>query len=216
MLLSACITATAMTETFFALVSNWGAPALALATFLSCLAVPVPTSLMMLAAGAFVASGDLSLAAVLAAAFFGALLGDQAGFALGRQAGTVLAERISHHPGRARLLAKAERAVASSGALAVFLSRWLFSPLGPYVNALAGGAGMGWARFTLMSAVGEAVWVSVYIGLGHAFGAHLSTIAELLANSVGLLTSGLVAAFAGIALFRARPLWRPSSREEQR
>jgi membrane protein DedA with SNARE-associated domain len=74
---------------------------------------------------------------------------------------------------------------------------------------------MGWARFTLMSAVGEAVWVSGYFGLGHAFGAHLTAIAELLANSVGLLTSGLVAAFAGMALFRARPLWRRSSREEQ-
>lgn len=200
-----------MTETFFAFVSSWGAPALALATFLSCLAVPMPTSLMMLAAGAFVASGDLSLAAVLAAAFFGALLGDQAGFALGRRVGAVLTEQMRRHPGRARLLAKAERAVSSGGALAVFFSRWLFSPLGPYVNALAGGAGMGWVRFSLMSLAGEAVWVSVYIGLGHAFGGQISAIAELLTNSIGFLTSGLLAGVAAMALFRKHPFGRPHS-----
>jgi membrane protein DedA with SNARE-associated domain len=193
-----------MSDVFFALVSDLGAPALLLATFLSCLAMPVPTSLMMLAAGAFVASGDLSLTFVLTVAFSGAMLGDQAGFFLGRGAGAFLTDRLHHHPAQSRLLAKAEAAIASSGAMAVFLSRWLISPRGPYINALAGGAGMGWTRFTVMSAAGEIVWVSVYVGLGFAFSEHLTAIADALANSVGLLTSGVLAAFAGVTLLRGQ------------
>lgn len=199
------IMVTLMTELLFRLVSDWGAPALALATFLSCLAVPVPTSLMLLAAGAFVEAGDMSLGAVLLAALVGALLGDQAGFVLGRQAGGLLTERIRRRPARARLLTSAEAAISSGGSMAVFLSRWLFSPLGPYVNALAGAAGMGWIRFSLMSAIGEAIWVSLYIGLGLVFAPHLVALADLLANTVGLLTFGLLSILVGAVLFRTLP-----------
>lgn len=49
-----------MSDTLLQLLATYGAPLLALTTFASCLALPVPSSLMMLAAGAFVASGDLS------------------------------------------------------------------------------------------------------------------------------------------------------------
>ena len=194
-----------MTEALLSLVSDWGAVALALATFLSCLAVPVPTSVMMLAAGAFVATGDLDPALALGAAFLGAVLGDQAGFFLGRGFGAVMRERLRRHPARARAIAGAERALARHGALAVFLSRWLFSPLGPYVNAAAGLAGMRWGPFTAMSALGEGVWVALYTGLGYAFAGHLGTVADVLGNSVGLLTSALIAALAGAFLFRKRP-----------
>ena len=45
---------------FMALVPTYGPWLLGLATFLSCLALPVPVSILMLTAGGFVASGDLS------------------------------------------------------------------------------------------------------------------------------------------------------------
>jgi membrane protein DedA with SNARE-associated domain len=109
-------------------------------------------------------------------------------------------------------MAQAEAAVDRRGALAVFLSRWLFSPLGPYVNLLAGGAGMGWPRFTAMSAAGEAVWVTVYVGLGFAFAGQLAAVAGLLSDSVGLLTSGLLAALFGYALLRRRTVRRRVAR----
>jgi len=50
-----------MTDTVFILVANYGSLALFVITFLSCLAVPVPASLMMLTGGAFAASGDMGL-----------------------------------------------------------------------------------------------------------------------------------------------------------
>lgn len=188
-----------MTETAFALLAAWGTPILALATFLSCLAVPVPTSAMMLAAGAFAASGVLALPAVLAAALLGAVAGDQAGYALGRVAGPAVTRRLPPDP-----LVRAQTAMDRRGGLAVFLSRWLFSPLGPYVNLLAGATRMGWARFTAAGVSGEAVWVALYVGLGAAFADQLAALAQLLADSAGLATSVMVAALTGTALWRRR------------
>ena len=68
-------------EIAFGLVAAYGLVIILLATYLSCLAVPVPTAFVMLAGGAFAASGDLALMDVLLAALTGALIG---GFILGR------------------------------------------------------------------------------------------------------------------------------------
>ena len=76
-----------MNETFFELVATYGVPIVGLSSFLSCLLIPIPTALVMLAGGAFAASGDLSLPAVLAAAYVGAVLGDQTGYRMGRAFG---------------------------------------------------------------------------------------------------------------------------------
>lgn len=66
-----------MTETVLALVPSYGLLLLALGAFFSCLALPVPSSLIMLSAGGFAAAGDLVLGQVGATALIGAIAGDQ-------------------------------------------------------------------------------------------------------------------------------------------
>jgi membrane protein DedA with SNARE-associated domain len=88
--------------------------------------------------------------------------------------------------------------------LTVFLSRWLFSVLGPYVNLIAGGAGVGWRAFTLAAVAGEGVWVAAYLGLGWAAGGQIAAIASLLGNASGLVASAAVTAGLGWALWRRR------------
>ena len=63
-----------MIEVLLALVPVGGPWIVGTATFLSCLALPVPSSLIMLTAGAFVASGDLSGPVTVALALAGALM----------------------------------------------------------------------------------------------------------------------------------------------
>ena len=82
--------------------------------------------------GAFVASGDLALFAVVLAAFAGVVSGDQVGFRAG-----------------------------SWGVTNVFLLRWLFSPLGPWVNLATGATGVGGLRFTVSDVLGEAIRVAL-------------------------------------------------------
>ncbi|MAM60111.1 VTT domain-containing protein [Maritimibacter sp. UBA3975] len=184
-------------EALLALVPTYGVAVLAIATFLSCIAMPIPASLIMLAGGAFAAGGDIALAPALIACLAGAILGDQAGYLIGAR-GAPLIDRIeAQHPARAVLIVRARNFSARWGAPGVFFSRWLVSPLGPYVNLLSGASRAVWPVFTTWSVAGEVVWVSIYIGLGYAYSGYIAEIAEVAGNFVGLLVAIVLALALG-------------------
>lgn len=192
-----------MTETFLTALTVGGVPVLMFVTCLSCLAVPVPSSLLMLAAGALAASGDLGLAEVIAGAFAGAILGDQLGYQIGRSGIALASARMRPGSRAALALVRAEALLAARGGMAVFLSRWLLSPLGPYVNLVAGGTRLDRRVFTLGSLTGEAVWVTLYVGLGALFGSQIDMVAQLSSSIVGLLAALAVMGGAGLWIRRA-------------
>ncbi|MEY4981971.1 MAG: hypothetical protein RIR62_237 [Pseudomonadota bacterium] len=191
----------AMTEAFLALVPEWGALAVGVVNFLACMALPIPASLVMLAAGAFVASGDIDPAAVWVLAILGACLGDQAGFFLGRIGGPPVLRRLEGRKS-GRLVARARDWLERRRLPAVFLSRWLVSALGPYVNIAAGAARMHWLGFTLPCISGEIVWCTIYIGLGWAFSADIRMIGDTMGNLALALSAGVVAVLIGRFLWR--------------
>lgn len=194
---------TGLADSALLLLPQWGAGLVGLATFLACLALPVPASLLMLAAGALVAAGDLGLLAVLGSAFGGAVTADQLGYRIGRRIGRRAGRLIAGAPSRrARLLADASQRLRDRGTTTVFLTRWLFSPLGPWVNFAAGAAGHGLGRFTLASAAGEAIWVGAYVTLGLVLGANLQAAAGLADDIGALLMAGTVAGFLALRLWR--------------
>ncbi|MGI3165619.1 DedA family protein [Pseudooceanicola sp. 200-1SW] len=188
-----------MTDWLIAALVDWGLPLLGIGTFLSCLALPIPSSLMMLSAGGFAASGDLELTGVILAAYLGAVAGDQAGYQLARAAYGRISTRLTGRRKTALALARAQHFLDQRGVVAVFLSRWLVSPLGPYVNFAAGAARMRRGAFTLGSVTGEGVWVAAYVGLGYSFAASIATLAELASDLTGIL--------AGLVLMGAMALW---------
>ncbi|MBY4892536.1 DedA family protein [Rhodobacteraceae bacterium N5(2021)] len=195
-----------MTETVLSLVSAYGALIVAICAFLSCLLVPIPTSLVMLSAGAFVAAGDLTFAAIWMAAWGAAVLGDNTGFLIGRTGGARVIARLARAPSRAKVIARAEASLAGYDGLGVFFSTWLFAPLGPYVNFVAGSIRMPWARYAVFDMAGEAIWVSFYLGLGYAFGDHIDDLSMLLGNASGFLVAGLITVALGFALIgRIKP-----------
>jgi membrane protein DedA with SNARE-associated domain len=194
-----------MTEWVYAAVPQYGVALLFVLTFLSCLALPVPASLVMLAAGAFVAAGDLPALPVLGAALAGAVLGDQVGFVAGRWGGTGLWARLEARPATARLLVRAREGLHQRSASTVFLSRWLFSALGPWVNLAAGATGLRWRLFAVAGVLGEAIWVCLYVGLGFVFAAHIRAAGETMISVIGALGAGIVALLVGRMLWR---LWR--------
>lgn len=192
-----------MTDLFFALVSTYGTLVIAITTYLSCLAIPIPSSFVMLAGGAFVASGDLGLVPVLLSAYGGAVLGDQTGFRAGRYGGARLEDRVARSPARAAVLVRARAFIERWGVSGVFFSTWLVAPLGPWVNLVAGAAGMGAMRFTLWDAAGEAIWVALYVGLGYAFASSIDELAGLLGNAVAALSAAAITIGLGVLLVRA-------------
>jgi membrane protein DedA with SNARE-associated domain len=191
-----------MTEFFFDLVANWGLIVVALSAYFSCLAVPVPTSAVMLAGGAFAAAGDLVLWQVCSVAYGAALAGDQTGFQLGRLGGNWLNKRLETMPKRAVLYAKACHSVDKWGGLAVFFSTWAVAPLGPWVNFAAGAAGFSVWRFIILDAFGEAIWVAFYVALGYFFTANLDALAAMVSDWAGLIAAVVIALAAAVALLR--------------
>jgi membrane protein DedA with SNARE-associated domain len=194
-----------MTDVLLVWVSDYGIWVIGIATLLSCFALPLPASLMMMAGGAFAAAGDIVLWQVCIAAFMGAVAGDQTGYwAARRFGGDRIWARLARRKSSSQLLGQAERLLDKRGGWAVYLTRWLFSPLGPYVNLIAGATKMPWQRFLLAGFAGEVTWVTVYVTLGYAFGSQIEELSDTLGAVIGALTAGMVTLLLGRALWRKR------------
>jgi membrane-associated protein len=204
-----------MTAWLLALVPQYGLWLLAATTFLSCLALPFPASILMLTAGGFAAAGDLVLWQCLAAAAAGGIAGDQLGYAAGRGLGATFLLRLRTDPARDRLLARADAMMDRQGIFAVFFSRWLVSPLGPWVNLLAGSTRYGWARFTAAGVAGETVWAGLYVGTGYAFAGNIEAASSLLGSALGMIGGAGAVLGLGYWLF-GRAQEKPALQEPQR
>jgi membrane-associated protein len=192
-----------MTDFILTLAADYGVPLLFSVTFLSCLALPVPSSLLMLASGGFAAAGDLSFGAVAAAAFCGAVIGDNLGYWIARRFGPRLTSWLANRPRRAAMRDKSQAFMQKWGGSSVFFSCWLVAPLGPYVNYVSGLTGFSWPRFALWGMAGEVVWVGLYVGLGYLFADNITAISALLGSVSGFLVAFVVAVGLGFWLVHA-------------
>lgn len=192
-----------MTDWLLALVPTYGLWLLAATTFCSCLALPFPASILMLTAGGFVAAGDLVLWQTFVAAAGGGIAGDQVGFWAGRGVGTPLLTRLRRDPTRDKLLAKAVDIMEQRGVIAVFLTRWLFSPLGPWVNLTAGSTGYAWAKFSMAGIAGEAVWSGLYVGMGYGFAGNIEAASDMLGSVLGVVAGAAAVIILGLWLRNA-------------
>jgi membrane-associated protein len=190
-----------VTAWVLSLVPQYGLWLIFATTFLSCLALPFPASIVMLAAGGFAAAGDLQLWQAFAAAAAGGIAGDQVGYWAGRGFGAPFLARLGKDPGREKLLAKANGLMDRQGASAIFFSRWLVSPLGPWVNLVAGSAAFAWARFTSFGVAGEAVWAGLYVGTGYGFAGNVEAASQMLGSVLGMIAGAGAVLVLGYWLF---------------
>jgi undecaprenyl-diphosphatase len=150
--------------------------------------VPLPGETAVVTAAAYAALRHLNIAFVIAAAASGAIVGDNAGYWLGRKGGIALVRRYGRHVGLSE--AKLDRAHAffeRYGARTVFFGRFI-ALLRSWAAALAGVACMPYGTFTLYNALGGIIWAVAFGWLGFAFGRNL----PLLERYVGQLTVALV------------------------
>jgi membrane protein DedA with SNARE-associated domain len=194
----------------FSLPTELGYAALFAILFVEYAGAPVPGETALLGAGVLVGAGHLSLPLVLIAAITASILGDVAGYGIGKRGG----RRLLLRPGRLvakrhRMLHAAEGFFSRYGDVAVFLSRWV--PGARYLTALtAGAAEMNYRRFMTFNIAGAFVWVCMLVGLSAQFGpAAAATISMLglLVTGVGIVIAWLRAMLArrrGIAAETAR------------
>ncbi|CAN7635636.1 DedA family protein [Neorhizobium sp. LjRoot104] len=190
-----------MAEQLFILIDERGVYALFIILMVNCLGVPFPTSLIMLAIGSLAEQGELAFLPFFLAGLSGAVAGDQAGYFLGRLASSRLFKLAKSSEWLEKALKKAEQLETRWGDAGIFFSRWLLSPLGPYVNLFAGMNRYSWIRFSIWDALGEAIWVGGYMSLGVAFSRSIQAVADLLGNVTWLAASVFMTVLFGWKLF---------------
>ncbi|WP_127805997.1 VTT domain-containing protein [Hydrogenophaga sp. NH-16] len=179
---------------------NQGQWLLASVLFLAALGVPLPASMLLLAAGAFARQGVLEPATSAATGVAAAVTGDMGCYLAGRLMGQRLPLSWRSGAGWQR----ASDAFGRHGGWAVLLTRFLLTPLALPVNLLAGSTRLPLHRFLLPVMVGEVIWVALFGGLGYVFADRWEWVSAWAEDSVGLLLGGLLAAAGLWGLWRLR------------
>jgi len=202
-----------MREQLLAAVSQYGSPALFAVVMLASIGAPLPIALLLIVTGSLAAQGAMNLWTAIAVAGTGSVLGDLAGYSIGRWGGTALINRLSRLIGGPNRLEQIEERARRRAGLYIFLTRWLLSPLGPWVNLGSGIARYPWGHFLLWDVIGEFFGVALYISLGQIFSDRVMALDSVLGDltwGIMALTLALVMARALYSYLRPRDL-KPSS-----
>jgi membrane protein DedA with SNARE-associated domain len=180
-------------------VDHYGLAFLFLIVFLESAGVWVPGETALVAAGVLASRGHFSIAAVIALAALGAILGDNVGYWIGRIYGRKLFVRFRRLEA---VLPRAERFFRRHGGKAVFFARFI---AGLRVTGawMAGISHMNWWRFLFWNALGGIAWAT---GVGLvAF--YLGRAAADLVSEYGLIGGGVAVGLA-VVIFLGVHLWR--------
>jgi membrane protein DedA with SNARE-associated domain len=182
-----------LTDQLLAAISMYGLPVFFGVIVVAAVGVPLPVTLALVAAGSFVQLGEMRLWQVIAVGSSGAILGDQLGFVIGRWGGSRIENRIRKSKTGAVQIARAQAFAKRWGGLGIFISRWLVTPLGPWLNLTSGMADYPWPRFFIWCALGEILWVVLYVMLGKIFSGSVQALVEVLGD-LGWVLVGIVVA----------------------
>ena len=186
---------TSLTEYILAYILTYGAIALGLALLIGAIGVPIPTTLLVVAGGAFIRQGLLSLPLVAVIGLIAAVTGDSLCYGIGSYAGGWVERRY----GATTAWQSARGSFVRHGAWSIYLSRFLLTSIAIPVNLIAGSTSFGYRRFFPLVLIGEFTWLALFGGLGYAFGSQWEVISSF-ASDFGGLVFGLVILVAGLYL----------------
>jgi membrane protein DedA with SNARE-associated domain len=186
------------------LIREYGAAAVMIIILLEALGAPAPGETLLVFASALAARGELHWPTLYVAAWGGAVIGDNLGFAVGRYAGRALILRYGARIGlRPERLDKVESVYATYGLITVVFARFV-AFLRQLNGPVAGALNMEWRRFALFEALGAAMWVSLWMLFGYYVGEHAATLIKLAHKywPAALIIAGV--ALIGVLAVRAR------------
>jgi membrane protein DedA with SNARE-associated domain/membrane-associated phospholipid phosphatase len=193
-----------MHQTIPDLVGSYGYLIIFLLVGIESFGIPLPGETALVTAAAFAAGGRLNIALVILSAAAGAIIGDNAGYWVGRTGGIALVRRYGRRFGLDEAkLKRAQDFFERHGAKTIFIGRFI-ALLRSWAAALAGVARMPYRTFMFYNALGGVIWAAVFGGLGYIFGRNL----PLLERYVGQLSVALVllATLAVVVFFVVRSL----------
>ncbi|MFC2162135.1 DedA family protein [Candidatus Altiarchaeota archaeon] len=165
-------------------------PILAVIVLIGAMGLPLPSSLVVIAAGAFASQGLASISIVILITFVFASFGDSLGYYIGARLG----EHLMLLPSFVRRMLKLESTSYQHHTRSmVFFSRFLFTGIGSAVNLLSGVYKCGYRRFILYASAGQLVWALEMSLLGYYLGANIEEAYQLVSDLSIVSVLGLVA-----------------------
>lgn len=184
-------------ETLLQHLQNSGPVVLAVVLFLASMGIPLPASIIVIAAGAFARQGRFSWEAAFFMTLLGATLGSGGSYLCGSKGLEMMTSRLK----RGRAWRKAEKTFQERGAAAIVLTRFLLTPLALPINLIAGADKYPFGKFMAFCAFGQAIWVAIYGGAGYAAGASWPWVQARIGSYAPWILGGAVALFGIYELF---------------
>ena len=174
--------------------------------------VPLPGETALIAAAVLSSQGHYAIEAVIAVAATGAIVGDNAGYWIGRKGGRALLGKIPLlRDYFAQILPPAERFFERHGAKAVFFGRFV-SILRVTAAWLAGISHMPWWRFLFWNAAGGIIWATAFGIVAYYSGRAAAEAINRYGLYAGAALIGLIViAVVGIHFWRKRVFERNRS-----
>lgn len=184
------------------LFNQYGLPIVFAAVFFEQLGLPVPAQPILIAAGALLADGQFSLAAIFFTALAASAIGDSVWYLTGRRYGQRVVEllcRISLSPDYC--VRETEIHYERWGRLTLILGKFIpgISTIAP---PLAGAMKMDWTSFLILNGIGTTLWIAAGLLTGIFFHVQILFLIEYL-DTLG--TAGvemLVVIFAGYLVIK--------------
>ena len=167
--------------------------------------LPIPATLVFVAAGALARSGRLSLPVTIGSSVLTFLLADLAWYEAGRRRG----DRVLHllcglSRDSGSCIDKATGIFSKHGVRMLLISKFVFG-LDALAAPLAGKARISALQFLVFDAAGAVFWTASYASLGYIFSGELDHVASHLAR-IGAFAALSVA--AGVGFYEIRKLAR--------
>lgn len=197
------------------LLQEYGYLALWFSVFIGALGIPLPNSLVLLAAGAFAAMGDFNFALLAVVSISAFAAGDNTSYWIGRLWGSRLLNWLEGRLIRAQTMQRSRVYFHRLGGWAIFASRFIVSALGGAVNLLAGAEIYPYRRFVVYDIAGETLGALLPLTLGYIFGASWDAVGGILGSFSLFVVALLVALVLGYQTLRLSQRMRKAAGARQ-
>lgn len=174
------------------LIQTYGYYAVFALIALESMGIPLPGETALIAAALYAGTTHhLSIAVLAVVAAAAAVIGDNAGYWIGRTGGHRLAERYGRYVGLDRAKLKVGRYLfARHGVKVVFFGRFV-AVLRTFAAFFAGVSRMPWPRFLAANTAGGVLWAAFYAFGAYALGNAASSVGSTI-SLVGYVLAGVV------------------------
>lgn len=168
---------------------NYNILFLSILIIVQCIGIPSGATLLVIASGAFAYAGEFNIILLLLEIWLFSCIGDSFAYLMWKSIGN----KTLNKPSKLKTyfepkITKAQNYLDKYGKSSIFITRFLISAMGPFVNAAAGIAGYNLLTFIIFVAFGELLWTCIYLGLGFWFGDSWESVIPIVTQVGEVLT----------------------------